>query len=177
MNRYASGIRKTTAKGYTMDREHMFRHLWIDQTAILELYAKHIDPVCEKHNLNRIEMSILLFLSKHPQLNRAADIVKYKGFSKSYVSLSVKTLSERGLIEGRKMEGDRKNIFLSLLPLSEEIVQEGLEAQKDFCTVIYEGLSEEEIRQFFSYAQKIGTNVKKASAPQKETKTKRCKKA
>ena len=88
----------------------MVRDLWINQAAILELYHHQIDPVCEKYKLNRIEFGIMMFLSKHPELNRAADIVKYKGLSKSYVSLSVKALSERGLLEGTKTENDRKKI-------------------------------------------------------------------
>jgi DNA-binding MarR family transcriptional regulator len=157
--------------------ESMLRDLWIDQIVILELYHKFIDPVCEKHNLNRVEFGILLFLAKYPHLNRAADIVKYKGLSKSYVSLSVKELSERGLLEGKKTAQDRKNIYITLLPACDEIIKDGLAAQHDFCAVLCKGLTPEEASVLFAYSHKTVANVKKALEEPKQPKTKRTKKA
>lgn len=146
------------------------RDLWINQAAIQELYHRQIDPVCEKYQLNRIEFGIVMFLSKYPESNRAADIVKYKGLSKSYVSLSVKSLSERGILEGHKTETDRKNIYLSLLPAANPIVEEGFKAQKAFCAILYDGFESKEIEQLFAFSNRVTDNVKKANAQYKSTK-------
>lgn len=142
------------------------RDLWIDQEVTTELYNRFIDPVCQKYGVSRIEFGILSFISRYPQFNRAADIVKYKGLSKSYVSLSIKSLTEKGFLEGHKNENDHKNIYLYLLPACNALIKEGEKAQKEFCATIYDGFEKEEIDAFFSALKRITENAKKSSTEQ-----------
>ncbi|MBQ8235955.1 MAG: winged helix-turn-helix transcriptional regulator [Clostridia bacterium] len=148
--------------------DKILRDLWTQQTAIQELYRDCIEPVCKKHQINPIEFGILIHLHKYPTLNRGADIVKMKGLSKSYVSLSVKTLTKKELLVGEYRDGDRKNIYLRLLPLAEPIIADGLEAQKQFCQTLYKGFSEEEISQLFSYYTRVNENVVGPRASKKQ---------
>ena len=148
--------------------DKLLRDFWTQQTAIQELYRNCIEPVCKKHEINPIEFGILIHLHKYPTFNRGADIVKMKGLSKSYVSLSVKTLTKKELLVGEYKDGDRKNIYLHLLPSAEPIVEDGLEAQKKFCQTLYKGFSEEEISQLTSFYNRINENVVGPRASKKQ---------
>ena len=152
------------------------RDLWINQTALQELYSDCTDPVLKKYEINSIEFKILLFLQKYPELNRAADIVKYTGLSKSYVSLSVKILSERGFLTGEKRSDDRKNIYLTLLPAADPIVLDGFKAQQKYCNMLLAGFDKEEADQFLSYFDRITKNVR-SSHEELEKKRKKAKKS
>ncbi|MBP3320944.1 MAG: winged helix-turn-helix transcriptional regulator [Clostridia bacterium] len=138
------------------------RDLWTNQSAMQALYEHCIDPVCKKYEISPIEFKILMFVHKYPDLNRAADIVKYKGISKSYVSLSLKCLSERGLIKGEKRGDDRKNIYLTLLPAADPLVVEGLKAQKDYLNILLTDFDKDEVDQLLSFFNRMNKNVKNA---------------
>ncbi len=138
------------------------KDLWLNQTALQELYRDCIDPVCKKYDLSEIEFKILLFIFKYPDLNRAADIVKCKGLSKSYVSLSVKNLTAKGLLIGRRTETDHKNIYLYVTPEAEAICNEGLKAQRKYLDILLGGFEKEEVDQFLVYFNRINKNVKNA---------------
>ena len=43
------------------------KDLWMNQTALQELYAECIDPVCKKYGLSEIEFKILVFVHKYPE--------------------------------------------------------------------------------------------------------------
>lgn len=148
------------------------KDLWMNQTALQELYAECIDPVCKKYGLSEIEFKILVFVHKYPELNRAADIVKCKGISKSYVSLSVKNLTEKGLIFGEKKENDRKNIYLYLTPAAAPISAEGLKAQKKYLDLLLKDFEKSEVEAFLGYFSRINENVRSAHEISKNSKKK-----
>ena len=61
-----------------------------------ELYQTILAPVCDKYDMTHTEMVILLFLASNPHLNTATDIVKGRRMTKSLVSMSLRSLQERG---------------------------------------------------------------------------------
>ena len=149
------------------------KDLWMNQTALKELYGECIDPVCRKYGIPEVEFKVLMFVHKYPDLNRAADIVRCKGLSKSYVSFAVKNLSQKGLIEGKQTENDRKNIYLYLTPAAEPIAAEGLKAQKKYLDMLLKDFEKEEIDQFLCYFNRINANVKEAHSEKNAAKKKK----
>ena len=65
-----------------------------------ELYENMVSPVCEKYELTYMEFTVLMFLTNNPQYDTATQIVKYHHLAKSHVSISIRSLQERGLILG-----------------------------------------------------------------------------
>ena len=65
-----------------------------------DFYTGLIDPVCKKYGLTQMEFNILLFLANNPECDTAAQIIKKRAFTKSHVSMSVRSLEERGLLTG-----------------------------------------------------------------------------
>ncbi len=62
-----------------------------------------------------MEYDILMFLHNNPQYNTAAEIVKIRRSTKSHVSTSLRMLEEKGLIEKRQSEDNKKYIAIILL--------------------------------------------------------------
>lgn len=92
-----------------------------------------------------MEYDILMFLHNNPQYNTAAEIVKIRRSTKSHVSTSLRMLEEKGLIEKRQSEDNKKYIAIILLDKAKTIVNEGTAVQKQFAMDILDGLSEEEM--------------------------------
>ena len=65
-----------------------------------DFYTGLIDPVCKKYGLTQMEFNILLFLANNPECDTAARTIKKRAFTKSHVSMSVRSLEERGLLTG-----------------------------------------------------------------------------
>ena len=80
-----------------------------EHRGITRYYEILMSSVCEKYQLRQMEYDILMFLYNNPQHNTAADIVRYRKSTKSHVSMSLKVLEEKGLIEtcGSVLYGNR----------------------------------------------------------------------
>lgn len=88
-------------------------------------YEKLTGAVCDKYNLTQMEYDILMFLHNNPKYNTAAEIVKIRKSTKSHVSTSLRMLEEKGLIEKRQSEDNKKYIAIILLDKAKTIVNEG----------------------------------------------------
>ena len=124
-------------------------------------YGKQLEPICKEWKLTRNEMDVLLFLHNNPWFDRAADIVSRRGIAKSHVSLSVKNLEHRGLLERRFEPADRRTVHLVLTDQGRAIAGEGCQAQRRFFTALYAGITEEEFAQWKHTVQKICGNIDK----------------
>ena len=63
-------------------------------------YAAALHPVERTWGLTRNEIDVILFLSNHPGLDTARDIVALRSRSKSHVCKSVDRLTRRGFLAG-----------------------------------------------------------------------------
>lgn len=124
-------------------------------------YEKLTGAVCDKYNLTQMEYDILMFLHDNPQYNTAAEIVKIRKSTKSHVSTSLRMLEEKGLIEKRQSEDNKKYIAIILLDKAKTIVNEGTAVQKQFAMDILDGLSEEEMDMCKAVFEKIYENAEK----------------
>lgn len=136
--------------------ENIFRHYKANES----LYTAIVNPVCEKHGLTYMEFTVLMFLSNNPSFDTASDVVKYRHLTKSHVSMSVRSLMEKGLLRGEHLGSDRRTIHLSVLEAAEKIVSDGREAQRAFGDVLFSGFSEADYDLFTSFMKRIDENIK-----------------
>ena len=85
-------------------------NFWDHHKAITCYYELLMSSVCQKYQLRQMEYDILMFLYHNPQYSTAADIVRVRNSTKSHVSTSLKVLEERGLIEKKVADGNKKHI-------------------------------------------------------------------
>ena len=136
-------------------------HFWDEHKTITRYYEMKVSGVCEKYQLRQLEYDILMFLYNNPEYNTAADIVRVRKSTKSHVSTSLKVLEDRGFIERRVDKDNKKHVTIHLLQMANEVIEDGIWAQKEFAQDMFEGLSEEEIRVFMNVFQKVYDNAER----------------
>lgn len=134
-------------------------HFWDQHKTITCYYETLTRSVCDQYNLTQMEYDILMFLYNNPQYNTAADIVKVRKSTKSHVSASLKLLEGKGFVEKRQCEENKKHIEIILLDSVQEIVEAGLNVQKEFVKNMLLGLTEEEIVMCRSIFSRICNNA------------------
>ena len=103
-----------------------------------------VEELYEKYKLTYMEFTVLMFLANNPQYNTATQIVRYRHLAKSHVSISIRSLQERGLILGEHKGGNHRTIHLSVSDKARDIIAAGRVAQGKFCEIVFAGFSKEE---------------------------------
>ena len=134
-------------------------HFWDQHKTITRYYEILMSSVCEKYQLKHLEYDILMFLHNNPQYRTAADIVRVRKSTKSHVSTSLKTLEDRGLIAKKTDSVNKKHIELDLLEPANEIVRDGLLAQRQFAEQMLRGLTPEDIAVCKRVFQQVCSNA------------------
>ena len=123
-------------------------------------YAKQMEPICQEWELTRNELDVLLFLYNNPEYDRATDIVSHRGIAKSHVSLSVTSLEEKGLLQRRFSEQDRRTAHLELPEQGRIIAAQAREKQMQYFSALYRGVSPEEFETWKNIVTKVRNNIK-----------------
>ena len=134
----------------------VFEHIFMGQS----LYEKSVMPVCKTYGLTYMEFTVLMFLQNNPKYDTAAQLVKIRRLSKSHVSVSVKGLQEKGLVNGAYYPGNQKTLHLQLTKKAEPVVEAGLAAQKEFGASLVRGFTPEEVAQLQYLTDKLHENMK-----------------
>lgn len=134
-------------------------YFWDKHKTITSYYELLSGEVYDRYELTQMEYDILMFLHNNPQHNTAAEIVKVRKSTKSHVSISLKNLENKGLVERIQSETNKKHIEIVLLDKAELIVEAGINAQKEFAQDVLSGLTEEEKRMCINVFNKICNNA------------------
>lgn len=134
-------------------------YFWDKHKTITNYYELLSGKVCDKYELTQMEYDILMFLYNNPQNNTAAEIVKIRKSTKSHVSTSLKNLENKKLIERKQSEENKKHVEIFLLDKAELIVEEGINAQKQFAQNVLSGLTKEEKDMCIRVFNKICNNA------------------
>ena len=132
---------------------------WDKHKTITSCYEILAKDVCDRYQLTQMEYDILMFLHDNPQHNTAADIVKVRKSTKSHVSTSLKRLESRGLIKRIQSISNKKHIEIVVVSEAEQIIDAGIEVQKQFAKNVLSGLTEEEKHICISVFNKICNNA------------------
>ena len=124
------------------------------------LYNMMVAPVCEKYGLTHMEFTVAMFLANNTQYDTAAQIVKLRRLTKSHVSVSVRSLLQKGLLTGEYREDNHRTVHLSLTEDTLPIVEEGRLVQEQFFNAIFSGFTEGEKQQMMEFMSRIDENIK-----------------
>ena len=72
-----------------------------------KLLAKRVEPIMEEYGLRPVELDILEFITKE-NIDTAKEIIHRIHLSKSHISKSLEHLLEKGLINMKEDEDDRR---------------------------------------------------------------------
>lgn len=124
-----------------------------------KLYARFMEPLCRKWELNQNEIDVMMFLYNHPDKDRAADISSERGIAKSYVSQAVTALEKRELLTRNYDPTDRRAAHLVLTPGGRDIAREGRQIQKAFFHALYRDITPEESAIWGKILCRIAENI------------------
>lgn len=130
-----------------------------NQNAVKTLYAKCIGEICNRWEITRMELDILLLLANNPCFDTAKDIIEIRYLSKSQTSVSIKLLEKRGYIKKEYATGNRKTAHLKLCEAAAEIIKEGKAAQERFLTLLFHGFTTEELHNMKQYSDRVRDNI------------------
>ncbi len=136
--------------------------VWENHQAMKTLYSRCVEEVCLRHGLARTELDILLFLANNPGLDTAAKLIEVRFLCKSHVSLSLKRLEARGLLERSFLPGNRKTVHLRLTEGAQGAVEDGRRAQGAFVRILMKGFSPQEMEALAGYNRRIAGNIQAA---------------
>jgi len=135
--------------------ESLFHHYAANE----RLYTATVAPVCEKYGLTYMEFTVLMFLANNPQFDTASDIVRYRHLTKSHVSMSVRSLQDKGLLKGEYHKPNRRTIHLTVLEDADPIVTDGRSAQQNYGSILFSGFDESEYALFVAFMKRIDNNI------------------
>ena len=127
-----------------------------------KLYRMVLVPVEEKYDLNDTEIDILLFLANNPEYDTARSIVEVRQLAKSHVSVSLRTLIDKGYLASEEDAKDRRLVHLHITTSAKPIIRAGQKQQKKFRQILFQNISEEELKVYSRVADRMYVNALQA---------------
>ena len=140
----------------------MLFDLWDGLSLFKKIYDQSLEPVCKKYQLTRMELDILLFLANNPGYDTAKDIIERRRLTKSHVSMSLKDLERRELVQKEYYPGNQKTAHLRLSSASVQMVAEGQQAQKKFFQTVFRDFNPEDVSRMEDYFERMRKNMQNA---------------
>ena len=126
---------------------------------IVKLHESMLKTVCHRYELSNTQAAIISFLCNNPDKNTAAQIAQLRMLSKGNISTAVDGLVEKGLLERKTDEYDRRSLRLCLLPAADPIVHDVQQIFDDLFTELTNGFTHAELHHFHSLTQRLEENA------------------
>ena len=125
-------------------------------------YEEALHAVAVQYGLTMNELSVLLFLANNPGYDTAKDIIERRRLTKSHVSMSLKDLERRDLVQKEYYPGNQKTAHLKLSSASIQMVAEGQQAQKKFFQTVFRDFNPEDVSRMEDYFERMRKNMQNA---------------
>lgn len=126
---------------------------------IRKMYECQMAPVLQTFDLTTFEGDIIGFLSNNPDMDTANHIAEYRMLPKANVSRAVDGLHQRGWIDLKRDEVDRRKIHLSLTESAQPAAQAILKTQRAFANHLTGNFTPEEKDQLADLLHRIHENA------------------
>lgn len=122
---------------------------------IRQVYANELNKKVAQEKFSPNEMSVLILLSNNKTINTASHLKVILGVSKGLVSRSVEALAEKGLVDCRQDERDRRIQRIYLTERAQPLVVRMKSEIEKINEAFLDGISQEEIDQMEETMTKI----------------------
>lgn len=122
---------------------------------IRQVYANELNKKVAQEKFSPNEMSVLILLSNNKTINTASQLKVILGVSKGLVSRSVESLVEKGLVDCRQDERDRRIQRIYLTERAQPLVVRMKSEIEKINEAFLDGISQEEIDQMEETMTKI----------------------
>ena len=126
---------------------------------LIETYGARCKPLCREIQMPQTAFDILMFLANNPDYNTARDIVEIRRLKANLVSMNVEKLVQEGFLERIPDAKDRRKNVLICTEAAQSVIEKGRQLQKDFFGRVFDGIDEENLRQFYGVLEQLRTNI------------------
>lgn len=127
-----------------------------------KMITNQFADVKEKYGLKRVEVEILYTLSKCGEDNTLKDLAKRLEMNKGHISQAVDRLCKQGYLTADVDVNDRRYIHYLITDKGKEFNEDVSELWEKMLDMIFEGVTEEQMRIFKEVAYKIGENMNRS---------------
>lgn len=124
-----------------------------------KMYEKAFYSTTNELKLTQAEVDIILFLNNNKPLDTAKDITEYRFISKSLVSKSVESLLKKGYLSCKTDSTDKRIVHLMIEPKAVPVVEKLLAVQKNFMSILFKGITDDEYEATKRVLNKINFNI------------------
>ncbi|MEM1243644.1 MAG: MarR family transcriptional regulator [Pseudomonadota bacterium] len=124
------------------------------------LLERHvITPMQKKHQLQRVDVRIILSLVKNVQLSKNA-LAEHVGMQSSAMSRSLDRLIARGFVARKEDAKDRRGIKLYLTPKGKKLHQTVANFMSQYWAQLCEGIADADIQAHAEFIQYLAARIK-----------------
>ncbi len=113
-----------------------------------------MDPILQQHGLGRAHQRALYFISRKPDLSVSA-LIQLLGVTKQSLGRVLDELDERGLIEARQSNRDRRQRLLRLTPAGELAERALFDAIRDRVAGAYSAAGQSSVTGFWRVLESL----------------------
>lgn len=130
-------------------------------------YDRCLEDIRGRYGLSQTEVTVISFLHNNPGRDTARDIVELRMLQKGNVSAAVDSLIAKGLLTRTQDRDDRRRQRLRLLESAAPIVAEIEGVKERFYRRLFDGFTEEELRQYAAMSRRLQENLSRNGAVDK----------
>jgi DNA-binding MarR family transcriptional regulator len=124
------------------------------------LLESQFDAIKRKHNLRKVDIEVLFFLSKCGNENTPTDITKRLNLNRGHVSQAIDSLLKKELISAVADERDRRCMHYTITPGAVPIIDEVANVKKEMDAQILKGITKEELEEYRRISDKMIANIR-----------------
>ena len=119
-----------------------------------------IETEAKKFDIGVTEYKLLMFLADSTKGYSASDFIKEGNFSKAHVSGVCNNLINKGYIQYSSKQKNKKTKLLAITKTGLKVVENSFNIKQRYYTIIYEGLSRDEVYLIARSNKKIQENIR-----------------
>ena len=108
------------------------------------LYEEWMQPLCKILDIPYTALCVLLYFGNNPSKNTAHELCKCRGYKRAIVSIHIEMLVQRGYLERKAVEGDRRKFGIVCTKKATPFIAQGKEYHKRFEEALTTGLRKED---------------------------------
>jgi DNA-binding MarR family transcriptional regulator len=124
------------------------------------LLDTQFDEIKKEHDLKKVEIEVLFFLSKCGNENTPTDITKRLNLNRGHVSQAIDSLLKRGFIVAVADAQDRRCMHYTITTSAVLIIDEIANVKKKMDQQILKGITEEELELYKKISEKMIKNIR-----------------
>jgi DNA-binding MarR family transcriptional regulator len=124
------------------------------------LIDTQFEKIKKQHNLKKVEIEVLFFLSRCGSENTPTDISKRLNLNRGHVSQAIDVLLNRGYIASVPDAQDRRCMHYLVTPDAEPVIDEIADVRNEMDAQILKGITDEELAVYKKISDKMLQNIR-----------------